>query len=281
MPDKPEDPPDEQTPSQVGRLARINDSPLLGIGAKGATILGFALALLVAFGVIAYLRASIGSTRIDNTVRSTSRGLPEQSASSTSIRSSSATASPIGIGSCLSSDATQVSCSTAHSFEIYAQSKPCASQDLLKYLGGSPGVDTISPLIQTLAMRFGDSDWCVVKIPAGSATMTVARSLDGADGATWRRCLDDRYGDREVLCSQPHTTEVAFSGSVAASQTLDCVSRASMYLDADVSSSPSQLSISKATQGKLSICLLRVRGENYLVGSIRRLGTETLPIFPD
>lgn len=130
-------------------------------------------------------------------------------------RSASSTGTPAAqlAGVCLDAGKSPVSCDRAHRYEIFSTGGSCTSDALIAYLGGVPGVDTLATAIRPTSLGVRGENVCGVVTPPGvGATSSARRILDSSEGDAWRRCLDTRFGNREVSCADPHTDEFVFSG---------------------------------------------------------------------
>jgi hypothetical protein len=194
--------------------------------------------------------------------------------------SASHTSSPQLTSACLDTSKSLVSCDRDHQFEIFSTSGSCTSDALIDYLGGVPGMDTLASGIHLMQLTTKGKDVCVVTPPGSATTYSARRVFDGAAGDAWRRCLDNRFANREVSCAGSHTDEFVFTGVLGVGEKLDCASRATRYLGADFSIYAQDLELRTARQGAASQCLISVRGSNLLTASVRRVGTNALPITP-
>jgi hypothetical protein len=263
------------------RIMRLSSHPLLDLSAKTATILSCLIALLTALGVVALLHHS-GSAH-DPGGQTGIASSRSSAAATAAISGSSNSGNDAAVGRCLDTSSRIVSCSSVHEAELFGTGSDCSEAVLLGYLGGQPSLDIVSPLIHRFTVQVGATQFCAVQPASDFPPSTSAHRIldDNALGSYWRRCRDDRVGGREVLCSQPHTSEFVYSGVLAASDSLNCAARATTYLAIDISTDLAQLSVVPAVQGSMSECLVEVRGENHLTGSLRRIGTESLPISPN
>ena len=159
-------------------------------------------------------------------------------------------------------------------------SLPCSQDSLLQYLGGSAGEDVLSTTLVRSISRVGGQQVCVVQRPEGPINGNAHLILDGPGGDSWRRCLDTRFGHREVTCAEPHTDEFVFLGSPSLGQALDCNEKAAEYMAVSATADLSTITIRSATEGKQSACLVEVLGNNVLTASVRRLGTSAFPVSP-
>ncbi|WP_456599859.1 hypothetical protein [Blastococcus sp. SYSU DS0616] len=174
------------------------------------------------------------------------------------------------VGSCLDSDDAPAPCDGPHSTEIFATGD-CSEAALLAYLGGRPGQDVLREL-STASPPIGDTVACTVAAPEGALVGGSHRDvLLSNAGDAWRRCIDQLQ--RGVGCAQPHIAEVIFDRGDT-TDPLDCARRANDYLGTPFARVSADLRVLQDGQG----CLLAVRGDNILTGSLRRLGSQSLPL---
>lgn len=216
---------------------------------------------------------------------SSSGAIASAIATSASVTSASASATTSAVsawpvGGCLTAAHSPVSCDAPHVYEVIASKRSCRADDLISYLGGAAEMDILTPGIKLTDFSLAGWSYCLVTPPASLSSGTSRRILDGHRGDVWRRCLDSRFGNREVPCAEPHTAEFVFSGTLKATEHLDCAKRGSSYLGADLSLYTDDLEVETATQETASECLLAVRGANTLTSSLRRIGTNALPLSP-
>jgi len=207
---------------------------------------------------------------------------PRSSLSSVGPASTRSTSNPgilPKVGSCLDANASLSACDASHRLEVYSLSLPCNEDSLLQYLGGNPGEDVLSTNLIKSISRIGGQQICVVQRPEGPTNGNAHLILDGPAGDTWRRCLDTRFGHREVSCAAPHTDEFVFLGSPPLGQAVDCTQKAVEYMAVSETADLSAVTIRSATEGKQSACLVEVLGNNLLTASVRRLGTNAFPIM--
>jgi hypothetical protein len=195
-------------------------------------------------------------------------------------KASASTPTPASAGECLDTGGTVVSCDRNHKYEVISNGGSCNLNALVTYLGGVPGLDTLATSIRAEQLNVTGNRLCVLALPASAPVFSVRHILDISQGDAWRRCLDNRFENREVSCAESHTDEFVFSGVLAAGERLDCAARAANYLGADFSIYAQDLDLRSASQGSASQCLVSVRGNNLLTASVRRIGTNALPITP-
>jgi hypothetical protein len=262
-------------------LARIRH----GIDRVGLRRFFAALAALIAVlsglvTIIAFFRPASNNPAPSNSVPSTAVPVGVATSGLPLTVAAVPPSGTISIGSCLAYGHA-VSCDAPHQSEVYSVNSACNMKDLVGYLGGTPDTDVLRSTIAPITVKLQGQTVCIVSIPSGAQTSgSVKQVLDTPGGDVWRRCLDNRYG-REVPCSDPHTDEFVFSGLLSPSESLDCTDRASRYLMATVAGLSTQLTVRDARQGTTLQCLVEVLGENVLNSSVRRIGTNALPITPD
>ncbi|TYP87224.1 hypothetical protein BD833_107164 [Blastococcus xanthinilyticus] len=174
------------------------------------------------------------------------------------------------VGSCLDSGDAPAPCDGPHAAEVFATGD-CSETALLTYLGGQSGQDVLREL-STASLPTGDTVVCTVTAPEGALAGGSHRDVLLSDaGDAWRRCVD--HVEREVGCAQPHVAEVVFDRRDTADP-LDCARRADDYLGTPFATKSADLRVLQDEQR----CLLAVRGDNILTGSLRRLGSQSLPL---
>jgi hypothetical protein len=171
----------------------------------------------------------------------------------------------------------EVPCDTGHEFQVYSE-VPCTRESMVSFLGGAPSIEVLAPSVGPVQVELAAQPVCAVSPPADTSR---AQSADGilqtSAGESWRRCIDDRT-EAEVPCSGPHTGEVVYEGIPPTGEDLDCVTRAERYLEAPLQRFSFQLSVETIEIDGHPGCIVVVLGANLLTGSIRSVGTSTLPI---
>jgi protein kinase-like protein len=174
------------------------------------------------------------------------------------------------VGTCLDAGGAATSCDVAHAAEVIATDGTCDVEVLLAHLGGVAGEDVLRSSVAPVTRTVGGAPVCVVDVPADASPSPARDVLLGSTDDAWRRCGDQ--AGREVSCGAPHTTEVV--AEAAAGETLDCRARAGAYLGRPFDQVDAELRFLPEDTG----CVVEVRGENVLVGSLRGLGADALPI---
>jgi predicted Ser/Thr protein kinase len=187
-----------------------------------------------------------------------------------------AVAAGLAPGDCVDDGATAVPCDGPHAAEVYSAGE-CTDAALVGYLGGTPGEDPLTSLLTRGTATTSDGAVCIVAGPEPTASGPAQGVLASSAGGVWRRCMDDRGSD--VLCTQPHTTEIVFDRSEAADPgtPLACEQRAGSFLGKPYV----QVADDLQSHDDGTHCLLTVRGHNVLTGSLHGLRSNALPIEAD
>jgi len=205
-------------------------------------------------------RAIPGSTPID----------PAPSAPSSSGSGPAARASDV-VGSCLDHGGAPTACDGPHVAEVFDLSGDCSHDSLLDYLGGSPGRDVLRTDLAVQSRLAEGLSTCVVIDPSGTRTSTSQDSLLGRSGDVWRRCRDEL--SRERSCADEHESEVIYEQRVTG-EALDCEARADEYLEFPFDAHAEDLELLQ--DGRR--CYIAARGDGVLTHSLRRLGSNALPL---
>lgn len=180
---------------------------------------------------------------------------------------------PLRAGTCLAEGELIVPCSATHSMEVF-ESPECSLEAMREYMGAS-AIDVLGDYASVSVLVFQENPYCVVNVSPG-IDLTLRSILLSAYGDRFRACADRRTG-QDLPCSEPHTTEVVFTGSPPAGSDLDCVERADQYLDRPVKDLVSYLKVI-ASPGAVSTCSVEIRGDNYLIASLRGIRESALPL---
>ena len=174
-------------------------------------------------------------------------------------------------GTCSLGDAA-VACDSDHDAEAIGGER-CEWDDLVRYFGGRPDIDVLRPDLRLTPTASGS---CVVHLPVISPT-PVSGMLSQGDGSVWRWCRNSRE-DTDVACSEPHDQEVVARVSPDSTDELDCESRAGQYMSIGWERVRNELAVSRDHAGPERICVVTPRGDNSLEGTLRDLGTNSLPL---
>jgi hypothetical protein len=149
---------------------------------------------------------------------------------------------------------------------------------MVSFLGGAPSIEVLTPSAGPTEIEANALTGCAVSAPDdASRSRSAAGILQGSDGDSWRRCLDDRI-EQEIACSEPHTAEIVFVAAPAAGESLSCSERAEQYLDASPQRFAFELAVEQAQVDGKPGCVVSVLGANLLTASVRSIGTSSLPI---
>jgi hypothetical protein len=176
------------------------------------------------------------------------------------------------IGICLNKSYEATPCDAPHAFEVVSRGESCPEDEVLAYLGGSPGQDVLRPDLTFQPGAPGTEAACILQLPAGAEGMTAKDVLLGDQDDLWRRCLDELA--RDVPCAESHRAEWVSDG-VEPGEAVDCTGRADVYLKTPFAQLSDDLELLQQGDG----CLLSVRGDNLLTASLRRLGSAALPMI--
>ena len=179
--------------------------------------------------------------------------------------------SVLAVGTCIADGAT-VPCDSPHQEQIYAHDD-CSPEKLIRFLGGNPAIDVLRP---DLVTEKRENRECSVHVPGG-IRWSAQNVLPAASGTVWRWCHNS-LTDRDVPCSEAHDGEVVSSSPRPRDDELDCRADAETYMDRGWSGVNAELMHEVVEHEAADLCLVRPRGNNSLNGSIRRIGTRTLPL---
>ncbi|MFF0943977.1 hypothetical protein ACFYE2_07085 [Kocuria sp. CPCC 205300] len=198
-------------------------------------------------------------------------GTPSPAPTTTDEDTDSGETGTLAIGTCLAGDAA-VPCDTSYQEQVYAHDD-CSSGMLIGFLGGNPAVDVLRPDLET--GRQSDRA-CSVRVPGG-----MNRSAEGVltteSGTGWRWCRNSVTG-QDVPCSDAHDEEVVSFSPRPRDQELGCRADAETYMDRGWSGVSTDLALAVVEHEAGDLCVVRPRGNNSLDGSVRRIGTRTLPL---
>jgi hypothetical protein len=264
--------------SAKGKGDAVNDHGWFNVSVK---ILGAAAALIgITVGIITIARSVNSKSASPSPPVTTSTTPSSQTSLLTGSSSAGSTARlRLSVGACLDSKHDAVSCSASHVAEVFAQDN-CSQTALLAYLGGQVGVDTLLPGIPISKVAQSGSSACIVTLPAQSSRSSSNQSvLTSAAGGGWRECLAGGDPNFSIAsCLVPHRAEIVYSGEPKPNESLDCAQRADEYMNTDTTSAPGDLAIDVAQRNGVMECVVSLRSNDQLTQSLRRLGTQTLPI---
>lgn len=179
-------------------------------------------------------------------------------------------------GDCLDASlGSRTRCDAPHGYEVFA-SDGCDIATLIAHLGGDPAIDVIRALPERRQLTSGHPV-CVVSPPEGAPGDIPAQGvLQGPLGDAWRSCIDDRTRRQDISCAEQHTGEwvsyePALDGSVV------CEEIAARYMNAPLSRFTGRLQIGTARETDGPRCFVTVLGGDLLHGSVRNIGTSSLP----
>ena len=185
------------------------------------------------------------------------------------------------VGECLDASHAVLPCDAAHVYQLYSEGSRCDSNTMLAFLGGQLPVDVLGDDVRPVALVVDDRPVCALASPVpGPLLANVQDVLASPGGDVWRKCYDSRVV-KEVPCSVPHTDEAVYSGLPAGSAPLDCAARAETYIGTTLSSLGTALHVTATRQSATYECFVGVDSPNSLTASLRRLGTNSLPISSD
>ena len=195
------------------------------------------------------------------------------------LNGNSAVSPTINAGTCLSGDRATVPCDTAHAYEIFAAgSRSCSQQLLVSYLGGVFSLDVLDNQVRMVPINLSGGTACALTAPPGTIMSTTARDvLTTSRGDVFRECID-HVREIDVPCSEPHSSEVVYVAVSDSSAEVDCGSKAAQYMGTDPLQLARDLKVSLAKRNGQLECQVDVLGHNVLTSSIRRLGTQAVPI---
>ncbi len=168
--------------------------------------------------------------------------------------------------------ANTVSCHRDHDGEVLAVD-PCTIDSLTAYLGGRPGMDVLRPDL-VVGPELGFT--CVARFPF-LLDRQASGALEDDDGSAWRWCRNSRSG-ADVSCIEPHDEEVVALQAADSLQELDCVDEAGEYMSVVWERVQSELDVYEEQLDGARICVVAPRGANSLEGTLKDLGTNSLPL---
>ncbi len=242
---------------------------------RGAQVLAAVGAVATVIGVVVTF-----TEREDDPIASTSATPP----ASTANRHASSTPSSRGprdeglsVGDCLDDRTRVVRCDAPHSREVISVREECNEITLVQYLGGTPRVDIVLPNAYELPPP---QSACVVNVPDTNATRSVKDVLLSDDDDAWRICIDHRTDRTAIPCSDPHTGEWVLLAPPS-DAAVDCTTAAETYMGAPPQNFAGKLTVLVTRSANGPKCAISVLGRSLLTGSVRRLGTSSLPVVPE
>jgi hypothetical protein len=171
-----------------------------------------------------------------------------------------------------------VPCDATHAAETFRATPACDEATLLAFLGGVPGRDVLLSTVDSHAEQLPGTPTasiCIVEVPAEVSSRSNQDVLLPRRWDAWRSCAD--MLGRETPCSAPHKGETVYDGAATSAQAdVDCLQRADDYLGGPYSRWSVELQLRQSGER----CVLETRGNNSLTGSLRRLGSRSLPLSP-
>lgn len=262
--------------SMVGGLKRFLHTPwgrivsVFSVLASVVTVLTFVLQL---FGVGNFGNPSDSSDPNNGEKLSsplTSSGLPSSFATSSSF-------SYIPVGTCGSYSSgkfREIPCDAPHMAEIIATAPECGMGAFLKYAGGNSEIDVLRVDINLQTLEAS----CVAQAPDLQLEESFEGVLDREDGSALRECYMDRTGSY-VPCAERHTGEVIFREDPVNPTDLECETRAEEYMGTTLERIFPKLKI-VSTANSPRRCIVEVRGNNTLEGSLRNQGPKAIDLKP-
>jgi hypothetical protein len=237
--------------------------------------LGAILGALAAVATIATLALDVWNLE-DDRQRSSAPSSPTDSAPPATATAGSF--SDVEAGTCLTASLDLVTrCDVEHGYEIFSLSD-CSEDSLIEYLGGNPAVDIIRAGPQRVEMAGTGTSACVVSPPEGAAGDSPAAGvLQGDLDDAWRTCIDDRTGEQDVSCADPHTAEWV-SLTPPSDEAVDCEEMAARYMNAPPSRFAGELQVRSSLGPAGPQCLVASLGSDVLHGSLRNIGVSSLPL---
>lgn len=152
---------------------------------------------------------------------------------------------------------------------------------MIGYLGGNPDLDVLRAHVVTGA----DPSCLVTTADNTDLTLSIKGILDvsrGSAGDSFRLCRDDRTTATDVGCNVPHTGEYVGVPAGTVPDQLGCEAAAKNYLNVSVNEVSDRLAVtplptSNPDDGRPR-CVITVRGNQTLTGSIRNVRTNALPL---
>ncbi|MCH8613293.1 hypothetical protein [Arsenicicoccus dermatophilus] len=170
-------------------------------------------------------------------------------------------------------DGQPVSCESAHAREDLPATAvtSCDRSGILTYAGGDPSLDSLAPELHTR----GAEDGCAVAWVT-PLTGPLAGALGRSEGVSLRTCLTDRSGTRFVPCTQRHDLELVSGVHEARPSDAECLDLAERCLAAPAQSWQGSVTTTMLREGSTYRCAVGPTGDNQLVGSLRRNGTNAI-----
>ncbi|WP_407568144.1 hypothetical protein QK900_10400 [Arsenicicoccus dermatophilus] len=107
-------------------------------------------------------------------------------------------------------------------------------------------------------------------------TGPLAGALGRSEGVSLRTCLTDRSGTRFVPCTQRHDLELVSGVHEARPSDAECLDLAERCLAAPAQSWQGSVTTTMLREGSTYRCAVGPTGDNQLVGSLRRNGTNAI-----
>lgn len=196
-------------------------------------------------------------------------------AAPTSSRPSVSNQPPL-LEKCWTATLLAVDCRETHRYEAIGvtPSAHCGLSKVVEYLGGLIRLD-----VTVARPRLMEGTIC--SLDAARDVRGSAKGVLQTASAPWRKCHHSRT-DRVVPCSIRHTGEFVATGSLRRATLAACVTAATRYLNQDVNEIGQDLQVRvldiKTDDPAPERCLIEVRGNHTLSGSVRNLGVNPVPL---
>jgi len=232
---------------------------------------------------------AVPSTAVPSTAAPSTTTVAASTGSSASATASFATTSPadtpasvVAVGDCLNDGGSIVPCTAIHRTEVIATSAAdCNDATATEYLGGNRELDVLRAHVAV-----GNDMSCLVSAADNTdLSSPIKGTLDvskGSAGDSFRLCRDDRTAATNVGCGVPHTGEYVGVPAGTVPDQRGCEAAAQRYLNLSVNEVSDRLAVtvlptSNPDDGQPR-CVITVRGNQILNGSIRNVRTNALPL---
>lgn len=194
-------------------------------------------------------------------------------------RSRTVSPADVTVGACLAADQI-VACDQSHDSEVIERDSAvrCDRAALFGYLGGSAGIDVLHPGIQVARKPVRGREVCLATVGA-PIEATMRDAFTRSDHEQWRWCLETKRRQVTVDCTAPHDAEVT-AVRASTEPIIDCRGAATVYTGTNWRNLEKALTAKTSKQNGQNLCFLESLGDTQIHGSLRGVGTRSLPIEP-
>ena len=129
--------------------------------------------------------------------------------------------------------------------------------------------------VEPTTIRVGHAEACAFRtLPGELGVGSAMGALHEENHSAWRVCVDARVG-AEVPCTEPHTGEDVPLGDSAEGG--DCARAIQDYMSARLADLDGRLRVVSVHTDQGLRCRVEVTGADLLTGSLRNIGTRSIP----